>query len=112
MVSPATSPAQYPAGSGVCGSVLVREPHGFEGFGVIPEKLHEEQFALAHGVDARHLQVCLRATAYAAPDEPHNDSTSGVDEVADRVQCIAVEGLAQLLPLAHYLLPTHERPRL
>src|SRR5437762_5303705 len=30
--SPATSPAQYPAGSGVGVSVLFRQPHGFEGF--------------------------------------------------------------------------------
>ena len=29
--SPATSPAQYPAGSGVGVSVLLRQPHGFEG---------------------------------------------------------------------------------
>ena len=31
--SPATSPAQYPAGSAVEVSVLLRQPHGFEGFG-------------------------------------------------------------------------------
>ena len=35
--SPATSPAQYPAGSGVGVSVLLRQPHGFEGFGRVPE---------------------------------------------------------------------------
>src|SRR5689334_25351995 len=31
--SPATSPAQYPAGSGIGVSVLLRQPHSFEGFG-------------------------------------------------------------------------------
>src|SRR6266513_1872208 len=33
MASPATSPAQYPAASGVGVSVLLRQPHGFEGLG-------------------------------------------------------------------------------
>src|SRR3954447_20122601 len=32
--SPATLPAQYPAGSGVGVSVLLRQPHGFEGLGL------------------------------------------------------------------------------
>ena len=41
--SPATSPAQYPAGSGVGVSVLLRQPHGFEGLGVIPEVLRRRR---------------------------------------------------------------------
>src|SRR5207247_1712638 len=37
--SPATSPAQYPAGSGVGVSVLLRQPDGFEG--VLPRLVHD-----------------------------------------------------------------------
>jgi hypothetical protein len=33
-------------------SVLLRQPHGFEGLGVVPEVLNEEQFALGQGDSA------------------------------------------------------------
>jgi hypothetical protein len=59
----ATSPAQYPAGSGVGVSVLLRQPHGFEGFGVIPEELDSDDLALAHRDNVRHLDVPPRAVA-------------------------------------------------
>jgi len=42
-------------------SVLLRQPHGFEGLRVIPEVLPVHDPALAHGNDLRHLQVSLRA---------------------------------------------------
>src|SRR3954447_17749570 len=61
--SPATSPAQYPAGSGVGVTVLLRQPHGFEG--LLP---------LLVETDARDAPVA---------DRPHPGSASlGFDPVA------------------------------
>jgi hypothetical protein len=74
-------------------SVLLRQPHGFEGFGVVPEELHEGDLALAHCADSGHLQVGLRAIARAAPVLPHGYSVADIDEVADRLQGVGVPGL-------------------
>src|SRR3954447_18006362 len=82
--SPATSPAQYPAGSGVGVSVLLRQPEGFEGLRMVPEVLHAEDPPLTHRVDARRLHIRLGTTARAAPDLPHGNSVANVDEVAYR----------------------------
>ena len=54
--SPATSPAQYPAGSGVGVSVLLRQAHGFEGLGSV--RRERSQRVLCHRVartNVRHL---------------------------------------------------------
>ena len=58
--SPATSPAQYPAGSGVGVSVLLRQAHGFEGFRLVQEALHLHDLSFAQRVDASRLAIRLR----------------------------------------------------
>src|SRR3954467_8184400 len=45
--SPGTSPAQYPAGSGVGVSVLLRQAHGFEGLPLVSEERHPNDLAVA-----------------------------------------------------------------
>ena len=79
---------------------------------MIPEELLVDDPALAHREDIRQLDVRLRALAYPTPDLPHDNSVAGVDEVADRFHGVGIPGFADLLPLAHDRLPTHERPRL
>src|SRR5689334_14302451 len=59
--SPATSPAQYPAGSGLGVSVLLRQPHGFEGLGVVPEEIDRDDPAVPDRGDSREFHVHLRA---------------------------------------------------
>src|SRR3954453_19281837 len=49
--SPATLPAQYPAGSGVGVSVLLRQPHGFEGLGLGRKYPKPPEPAIAHCPD-------------------------------------------------------------
>ena len=51
--SPATSPAQYPAGSGVGVSVLLRQAHGFEGFRLAHVELHVDDQPVPERVDPR-----------------------------------------------------------
>src|SRR5436190_21685758 len=51
MASPATSPAQYPAGSGVGVSVLLRPPHGFEGPFLARKDRDPGDLAVDHGVE-------------------------------------------------------------
>src|SRR3954462_14377927 len=110
---PATSPAQYPAGSGVGVSVLLRQPQGFEGLRVIPEELLVDDLAPAHHKDVCDLHVHLRAIACGdAPGLPHGNSVAGIDEVADRFHYVGVPGFADVLPLAHDRVPAYERPRL
>jgi hypothetical protein len=55
-------------------SVLLRQPQSFEGLRVIPEMPDGEDIALTHRVDARRLDVRLRAVACAMPDEPHDNT--------------------------------------
>ena len=69
--SPATSPAQYPAGSGVGVSVLLRQAHGFEGLGRrSPEVLPAERPRPSRSVSTWLvvLQSDLAAVAYASAD--------------------------------------------
>src|ERR1051326_2560840 len=80
---------------------LLRQTDRFEGLRVVPEELLVEDPALAHGEDDRQLHIRLRALACATVDMPHDHSVGGVDEVADRFQCVGVPRTAELLPLAH-----------
>jgi hypothetical protein len=73
---------------------LLRQPHGFEGFGVIQEELLVDDPACAHHKDVRDLQAHLRALACNTPGVPHGNSVAGVDEVADRFHYIGVPGFA------------------
>src|SRR3954447_4933317 len=91
--SPVTSPAQYPAGSGVGVSVLLRQPHGFEGLGVIPEVLDHHDLALAKRLDVRDLDACVRATTDARPPVPRDHPITSVDQ-ADRLHFTGVPGVA------------------
>src|SRR3977135_3076194 len=91
---------------------LLRQPHGFEGFGVVPEELHEGDLSLAHCADPGHLQVGLRAIARAAPVLPHGYSVADIDGVAARLQGVGVPGVAELLAPSYESRPTYERPRL
>src|SRR3954454_23311385 len=110
--SSATSPAQYPAGSGVGVSVLLRQPHGFEGLRMVREELHTEDLALAQGVDVRVLHVGLGATAFATPDEPRRNAVANIDEVADLFKGVGIPRVAELLDLAPDRLPTYVGSRL
>src|SRR5687767_8971949 len=65
--SPATSPAQYPAGSGVGVSVLLRQPHGFEGFGLAVEDAPPDRLLIAPFDDRPHRPLNRRATPRALP---------------------------------------------
>src|SRR4051812_6568558 len=64
--SPATSPAQYPAGSGVGVSVLLREPHRFEGLSAIPVKREAHDLASLHCEHGRDISVHLHSAGLAA----------------------------------------------
>jgi hypothetical protein len=46
--------AQYPAGSGVGVSVLVRQPHGFEGFGVTRVEEHANELSVSQFEQPTH----------------------------------------------------------
>ena len=94
------SPASQPG--------LLRQPHGFERLGVIPEELRAEDPALAQRSDASQLNGRLRAVTCAAPHDPHCNSVADVNEVADQFQCVVVPGSTELLPLAHDRIPTYE----
>ena len=52
--------APVPAGSGVGVSVLLRQPQGFEGLGVIPEVLDHHDLALAKRLDVRDVDFASR----------------------------------------------------
>src|SRR6266542_4090608 len=55
--SPATSPAQYPAASGVGVSILLHQAHGFEGIGAVRKDLQPDHLAVAQLPDMRALSV-------------------------------------------------------
>src|SRR4029079_2571768 len=93
--------------SGVGVSVLLRQPHGFEGLGVIPEELNEDGLTLAHRGDGGDLELQVRTTTFGAPDEPRDDSVTQVDEF-DQFKSVGVEGLTLLFPLAHNCLSAHD----
>src|SRR4051794_13770221 len=93
--SPATSPAQYPAGSGVCVSVLLRQPHGFEGLRLVVVVVDPRDLAVSESGDDGVL--ALDANATSAPSGPHNDERNDliarVNE-ALKLHRVALEGLA------------------
>src|SRR5215213_5928849 len=64
--SPATSPAQYRAGSGVGVSVLLREAHGFEGPLRISESPEVDDLSLAEPINPTHWRVRLHAAGLAS----------------------------------------------
>ena len=81
--SPATSPAQYPAGSGVGVSVLLRQPHGFEGFALRPGRTAIQRSCPSRIVtDARRRSLRPRRRVLAPNvDDRHDDLLAGVDEL-------------------------------
>src|SRR4051812_10873265 len=83
------------------------QPHGCEGLRVVPEALEDQDLAFAHHKDVCHLEIRVRPGACATPDHPHGNSVCGVDEVADPLPCVGVKCLAELLELAHDLLPPY-----
>src|SRR5213595_1813248 len=99
MASPATSPAQYLAGSGVGTGVWLRQPQGFERLRVVPEGLLVSDSALAHRKGDCELHVRLRAMACATPSDSNNNSVGLVNEVAEQFPSVRVPSLAHLLEL-------------
>ncbi len=93
-------------------SVLLRQPHGFEGFGVVPKELSAEYLSSTHGVDAAQLYVGVGPSACSVPNQPHDDMVGNVDVVTDNFQGVLVEGCAHVLPLAHDRVSANEWPRL
>ena len=87
---------------------LLLQPHGFEGFGVIPEELLAEDPAIAHGPKARQFHFQLGALARATPNGPHRDSVADIDEVVDQFKLVGIPRFAKLLPPAHHGLATHD----
>src|SRR5438552_16914128 len=76
MVSAATSPAQYPAGSGVGASVLLRQARGFERLSATGEDLQSHGLALAHRPKMCSPRIHLDAAPLAAPcvsTQHHNE---------------------------------------
>src|SRR4051794_26806561 len=69
--SPATSPAQYPAGSGVGVSVLLRQPHGFEGLGWVHVDVPSDDLSAAKCPNVRDLFFDLHAAVLAVRAELH-----------------------------------------
>ena len=90
-------------------SVLLRQPYGFEGLHVVREIFDSENLALADRIDLSPLQVSIRATAPAMPNETHRDPVASRSEVADRFYLVGVPGLAEMLELTHDRLPTYKR---
>jgi hypothetical protein len=74
--------------------VLLRQPHGFEGLGEVPEVLDCKDHAVAHGVDSGSLKCEIGAMSCATPDELGYDSVTRVDEVGNRLSLGGVPGLA------------------
>src|SRR5439155_781241 len=68
--SPATSPAQYPAASGVGVSVLLRQAHGFEGFRLAHIELLVDQQPVPVGEEPCNLAEG-HLYASGAPVHPH-----------------------------------------
>ena len=93
-------------------SVLLRQPHGFEGPGVIPEVLLADDLGRANGVDDGLLQVHDRAATCTLPDVPHNHSITRFNE-ADRFRCIVgIPPLPDLRKQLHDRIPTSIGTRL
>src|SRR6266480_1728421 len=76
--SPATSPAQYPAASGIGVSVLLRQPHGFEGRSVVEKFLGSDTQALAHLKHRAKWRV-NRDAAVRSPVDMSEDQHKGSD---------------------------------
>src|SRR5687767_5902807 len=83
---------------------LLRQPHRFEGFRVIPEVLHEEDLAFTEGDDDRHIHVQLGATTNAAPRLAPDDPVANIDQ-AGILENVAVPGRSKGLERAHDILP-------
>jgi hypothetical protein len=79
--SPATSAAQYPAGSGVGVSVLLRQPHGFEGLRTIHEIMLPHHQATAQGRDL--VEPC--ADGHTAPGSAPAEF-GGDEQVVSKVE--------------------------
>ena len=78
-------------------SVLLRQPHGFEGFGVIPEELDDATILpLRTRARRRSISDVRLRRRWPAPRQMSrdDDSVAGVDEVADRFHGVGVPGLA------------------
>src|SRR6185503_15605838 len=71
--SPATSPEQYPAGSGVGVSVLLRQPHGFEGRSAFGVDHQSYCLATSHCRDVRGTRLRLHATSFSCSANVNED---------------------------------------
>src|ERR1043166_258788 len=71
--SPATSPAQYPAGSGVGVSVLLREPQGLEGLGAFGVDHQSYRFAVSHRHEMCGTRLRLHATSFSCSANMNED---------------------------------------
>src|SRR4029079_11177222 len=69
--SPATSPAQYPAGSGVGVCVLLRQPYGLKRVLAHRKELETGSLAVTHGPKMCDTYLDSRATAPGSGSYPH-----------------------------------------
>ena len=101
--SPATSPAQYPAGSGVGVSVLLRQPQGFEGLlaTIVGRHLHGPSMPEPVGV----ALLKLRAQPPLPPSHTEVDGHGGAVLPLDdpfHVKLEPLPGFADRIPEAPY----------
>src|SRR5256885_1445888 len=98
MASPATSPAQYPAGSGVGVSVLLRQPHGFEGLLAPREDLAPGQLSVPEGPKRSDLEFehSARPAGLKADKQVDHDLFASLEELLRLVDHL-LEGLNQIL---------------
>ena len=90
---------------------LLRQPHGFEGFGVVPVVLLVDDHVLTQHVDGREFHARLGALVCATPEQPHENSISCVGE-GDRFHCVGVPGFPDLFEPAHDRFQADEGSRL
>src|SRR6266513_1346889 len=79
---------------------LFRQPHGFEGFRVIPEEFQVEDLALSNRRDRREFGRISWPLAHPVGDVPFDDAVSRVDP-ADRLATEEQPWLQQVLHRSH-----------
>src|SRR3954453_4350213 len=112
MASPATSPAQYPAGSGAGGSVLLPHPHGFEGVGMSFKGLPPDDLAVAKPESACTLALMSDVTrldpAHLYFSQSDHDVALGYEAVRDDSRLHVLK--SRFEPVASLVVTAQSRP--
>src|SRR5215210_7944000 len=110
-LSPATSTAQYPAGSGVGVSVFLGQPGGFEGLLAIVEHLHLSDLASGEPPDREvgALHRHAAATSNLALADDRQNPVASVDQLLDFEVDLAKGGEEFAPALPHTLVSSVDR---